>query len=255
MKRWAFFLYGVASHAGFLAVFALLACWIGNLFLPKTIDTPTGTPRTLALAIDLGLLALFAVQHSVMARPAFKRAWTKVIPQPIERSTYVLVSNLVVLLIMSQWRSLDHVVWDVQAPAGRAALWGLFAAGWLMVPVVSLMIDHFDLFGVRQVWLHLRDRPYEPRPFREKLLYRSVRHPLYVGWALAFWATPTMSLGHLLFAGTLTLYMALAARVEERDLVAHHGPVYAQYRRRVPMFVPRLGAARRPLAPETAELN
>src|SRR5262245_13746923 len=164
MKRWTFFLYGVTCHVGFLVVFALMACWVGNLFLPRTIDTPTGTPLGVALAVNLGLLALFAVQHSVMARPAFKRVWTRVVPEPIERSTYVLLSNAVVLLLMWQWRSLEQPVWDVQAPAGRAVLWGLFAAGWLMVPLVSLMIDHFDLFGVRQVWLHLRGRAYEPKP-------------------------------------------------------------------------------------------
>src|SRR5262249_28769488 len=146
----------------------------------------------------------------VMARPGFKRAWTRLVPQPIERSTYCLFSCVVLILLMWQWRGRGAAIWDVLPPAGRWLLGGLFAAGWLLIPAVSLLINHFDLFGTRQVWLYLRGRPYTPLPFRTPLLYDRVRHPLYVGWALAFWATPTMTLGHLLFAGTLTLYMAVA---------------------------------------------
>ena len=195
-----------------------------------------------AVAIDLILLALFAVQHSVMARPAFKRIWTRIVPHPIERSTYVLASNLVTVLLMWQWRGIDTVLWDVRQPVFRAAAWALFAIGWLLVPLVTLLIDHFDLFGTRQVWLHLQGRQYEPLPFRVPVLYKQVRHPLYIGWTIAFWATPTMTAGHLLFAVVLTGYMALAACIEERDLVSHFGEQYENYRRRVPMFVPRLSA-------------
>jgi protein-S-isoprenylcysteine O-methyltransferase Ste14 len=241
MRRWCFFIYGVFCHLLFLATFAYLAGFVGNFLVPKSIDSaPADGP--LAVGIDLLLLDLFGIQHSVMARPGFKRTWTRLVPQPIERSTYCLFSCVALFFLMWQWRGLDAVVWDVQQPAGRWLLWGLFAAGWLLIPAVSLLINHFDLFGTRQVWLYLRRRPYTPLPFRTPLLYNRVRHPLYVGWALAFWATPTMTLGHLLFAGSLTLYMVLAARIEERDLVGHFGDTYRAYQRRVPMFIPRLRA-------------
>ncbi len=240
MKRWIFFVYGVGAHLLFLAIYAYMAAFVGDFLVLKTIDsTPTG-PVGIAVAIDLVLLALFAVQHSVMARPAFKRIWTRIVPTPIERSTYVVFSCAVLALFMWQWCAIDVTVWDVQNPAARAAVWGLFVVGWLLVPAVSFMIDHFDLFGTRQVWLHLRKREYESLPFRVPSFYKRVRHPLYIGWTIAFWAIPTMTFGHLLFAGVLTIYMLLAATVEERDLVAHFGGQYEDYRRQVPMFVPRL---------------
>jgi methanethiol S-methyltransferase len=239
MKRWLFFLYGVLNHLLFFAVFAYMAGFVGNFLVPKTIDSPADASVAVAVGIDLLLLALFAAQHSIMARPAFKRIWTRVVPLPIERSTYVLIANLVTILLMWQWRGIDAIVWDVQQPVLRAGIWCLFAIGWLLVPSVSLMIDHFDLFGTRQVWLYLHGRDYEPLPFRVPLLYRHVRHPLYIGWAIAFWAIPTMTVGHLLFAAILTGYMVLAATIEERDLVAYFGKHYEDYRSRVPMFVPR----------------
>ncbi len=239
MKKWLFFAYGAACHALFFGVFAYMAGFVGNLIVPKTIDTVVGGSAGQAVMINLLLLGLFAVQHSVMARPAFKRVWKKVVPEPIERSTYVLFSNVVVIVMMWQWRGIDAVLWDVRPPILRGLMWGLFAVGWLLIPVVSLLINHFDLFGTRQVWLYLRGRVYTSLPFRVPLFYKHVRHPLYVGWTIAFWATPTMTAGHLLFAGVLTTYMALAAKVEERDLVAHFGDQYEDYRRRVPMFVPR----------------
>jgi protein-S-isoprenylcysteine O-methyltransferase Ste14 len=251
MKRWLFFLYGVACHAGFLAVYAYMCGFTGNLLVPKSIDSPTAAAPPVAAVINAALLLAFGLSHSVMARPGFKRAWTRIVPQPIERSTYVLVSCLMLVLLMWQWRAMPAVVWDIQNAAGRAALWALFASGWLLVPAVSLMISHFDLFGTRQVWLHLRGREYAPLPFRTPMLYAHVRHPLYVGWMLAFWATPTMTAGHLLYASTLTAYMVLAALVEERDLVAHFGRQYEDYRRAVPRYLPRV----RPLgrAPSPAE--
>ena len=240
MKRSFFFAYGVACYLLFLATYTYFCLFTGDLWVPKTIDTPTTASPAVAVLIDLLLVAAFSVQHSVMARPAFKRLWTRLVPNPIERSTYVLLSCVALALLMWQWRSIDSVVWHVEHPAGRAVLWTLFAAGWLMVPVVSLMINHFDLFGLRQVWLHLLGREYEPLPFRTPMLYAHIRHPLYVGWALAFWATPTMTAGHLLFAVTLTVYMGLAALVEERDLVAYFGRHYEDYRQRVPRYVPRM---------------
>lgn len=240
MKRWLFFIYGVTCHLLFLATFAYLAGFVGNLLVPKAIDSPSSLSLIEALAVNLGLVLLFGLQHSVMARPAFKRWWTRIVPEPIERSTYVLFSCIVTVVLVWGWQGIDVVIWDVQQPLARTLLWGLFAAGWLLVPVTSLMIDHFDLFGSRQVWLYLRGREYTQSEFRVPGLYRWVRHPLYVGWALAFWVAPTMTLGHMLFASTMTLYMALASKVEERDLVRVFGRQYEDYQRRVPAIVPRL---------------
>lgn len=241
MKRTLFLAYGIGCHLLFLGTYAYMAGFVGNYAVPKSIDSHPGSSVGAALAINLLLISGFALQHSVMARPGFKRVWTRLVPTPIERSTYVLLSCGVTILLMWQWRSLNLVIWDVQNAAARAALTALFIAGWLMVPVVSLMISHFDLFGTRQVWLYFRGLEYTHLPFRTPMLYSRVRHPLYLGWVLAFWATPTMSLGHLLFAGTLTIYMGLAAIIEERDLIAAYGAKYEEYRRRVPMFLPRLG--------------
>ena len=241
MRRWIYLTYGVLSHALFLVIYALMACFVGNLGIGWSIDAPAASGSALpALAVDLGLLLLFAVPHSVMARPAFKRVWTRLVPEPIERSTYVLISNVLMLGLMAGWQPLPGTVWNVEHPAGRLLLWGLFGAGWLMVPLASLMIDHFDLFGTRQVWLHFRGREYQPLPFRTRAFYRAIRHPLYVGWTLAFWAIPTLSAGHLLFASVLTAYMAIAVRIEERDLIRHLGRAYEEYRQHVPMFVPRI---------------
>lgn len=239
MQRYLFLAYGVGCYLLFLATYACMAGFVGGLW-DHSIDGPVTASPAIAMAINLGLILLFGLQHSVMARPAFKRVWTKVVPRPIERSTYVLLSCVVTAVLMWQWRAMPGVVWHVASPAGRAVMWALFATGWLMVPVVSLMIHHFDLFGVRQVWLHFCGQRYQPLPFRTPYLYQRIRHPLYVGWALAFWATPTMTVGHLLFAGTLTLYMVAAAIIEEKDLIDAYGRQYEEYRRRVPMFIPRL---------------
>jgi protein-S-isoprenylcysteine O-methyltransferase Ste14 len=236
------FAFGVVCHAMFLVVFLYMALFVGGILVPKTIDTPTDDGVPMALLIDVGLLALFALPHSVMARPGFKQWWTQFVPKPLERSVYVLLANVTMILLMWQWRPINVMVWDFHGPVGRALMWTIFAAGWLLVPLASLMINHFDLFGTRQVWLHLRGRADTPQPFRTPMLYARMRHPLYVGWAIAFWAAPTMTLGHLLFAAVLTIYMFVAARFfEERDLVAHFGDTYRDYQRRVPMFVPRLG--------------
>jgi methanethiol S-methyltransferase len=253
MRRWIFFAYGVFCHLLFLATFAYMAGFVGNFWVAKSIDSAPDESLW-AAGVNLLLIGLFGLQHSIMARPRFKDHWTRVIPQPIERSTYVLISIVVTLFLMWQWRGLDTLIWDVTHPVARGLLWGLFAVGWLLVFAATLMIDHFDLFGTRQVWLYLRRRPYTALPFRTPLLYNHIRHPLYVGWALAFWATPHMTLGHLLFAGSLTLYMAFAARIEERDLVGHFGAIYRAYQRSVPMFIPRFGGARSPSeALQTAE--
>jgi protein-S-isoprenylcysteine O-methyltransferase Ste14 len=256
MRRWTFFAYGVFCHLLFLAIYAALAGFVGNLLMPKTIDSePPGNSIDLlfAGAVNLGLMGLFALQHSVMARPWFKERWTRLVPKAIERSTYVLLSCGVVALLMWQWRSIPVVVWDVSHPIGRAAMWGLFATGCLLVPAVSFLINHFDLFGTRQVWLHLKGKPYEVLEFRTPGLYRSMRHPLYVGWTIAFFATPTMTVGHLLFAVVMTAYMGIAVLFEERDLTEVYGEQYRDYQQRVPMFLPRLsGPKPAPKVPELA---
>ncbi len=241
MQRKLFFAYGVFCHVLFLGVYAYMAGFVGNILVPKAIDSPRQGSLLEATVINVLLIALFGVQHSVMARPGFKRWWTQYVPAAIERSTYVLISCILMIVLMWQWRPMGGVVWDVQDPIGRGLLYGLFAAGWLMVPIVSLMINHFDLFGTRQVWLHLTGRTQGHTPFRTPMLYRFVRHPLYIGWMLAFWATPTMTLAHLVFAGLLTAYMLIAIPFEERDLEGVYGRAYVEYRRRVPMLVPRPG--------------
>ena len=246
MLRFFFLLYGVAAHVAFLAVFAYMAGFVGNLFVPKTVDSGEPGPVAEALLINVGLLAIFGLQHSVMARSWFKRVWTRFVPEPIERSTYVWISNALLALAMWQWRPIDLVVWDVRTPGLREALHALFAAGWLLIPLASLMIDHLDLFGTRQVWLHFLGRRYTVPAFRTPLLYSWIRHPLYVGWFVAFWATPTMTVGHLLFAGVLTAYILIAVRIEERDLVQLYGEQYESYRRRVPAFIPFLAGGSKP---------
>jgi protein-S-isoprenylcysteine O-methyltransferase Ste14 len=239
MQRLVFFVYGVFCHLLFLVVYAYLAAFLGNFLVPRALDQPaTGDSTLWAAGIDLALVMIFALQHSVMARPAFKRVWTRLVPTPIERSTYVLASCLVTVLLMWQWRPIPLVIWHVEQPVAWWMLTGLFVAGLLGVPAVSLMINHFDLFGTRQVWLHLRQQEYTSLEFRTPLAYALVRHPLYIGWALAFWCTPTMTAGHFLFAAAMTAYMGIATIWEERDLLAHFGEQYADYRRRVPRFVP-----------------
>lgn len=253
MQRSLFFTYGVFCHVLFLGVYAWMAAFVGNLGfgLVPTIDGPVVDSLGVALAINGGLILLFGLQHSIMARPAFKRWWTQFVPQPIERSTYVLASCLLMILLMWQWRPMGGIVWEVTHPAGRWALYALFAVGWLMVPAVSLLIHHFDLFGTRQVWLHLRGQPYTHLSFRTPGAYRFVRHPLYVGWIIAFWATPTMTVAHLVFAVLLTLYILVAIPIEERDLSAHFGAKYEDYRRRVGALIPRFRKNPEPLAPAT----
>ena len=259
MQRKFFFAYGVGCYVLFAATYAYLACFVGNLFVGRTIDLGPAASTSSALGINIALLVAFALQHSVMARPAFKSWWTRIVPEPIERSTYVLASCLVLIALMWLWRPLDVVIWNVTNPIGWWLLTALFATGWLLVPLVSLAISHFDLFGVRQVWLHLLGRPYTSLAFRTPLPYNLVRHPLYIGWGIAFWATPTMTAGHLLFAAMMSVYMIAASRVEERDLLAHFGHMYEDYRRRVPAFIPlpRLGSSRveaqRPRDTQSAE--
>jgi len=239
MSRVLILAYGLLSYAVFFLTFLYALGFIGNFAVPRTMDSPALVPLGNALLVNLGLLGLFAVQHSVMARPAFKRWLTRFIPEPAERSTYVLMSSLALIVLFWFWQPMGGLVWDVQHPVGRAVLYGLYGFGWLVVLVTTFLINHFDLFGLRQVWLHFRGRPYTQLPLRAPGPYRLVRHPLYVGWLFAFWATPSMSVAHLVFAVMTTLYILVAIRFEERDLVDAL-PGYAEYRERVPMLVPRL---------------
>jgi len=238
LKRVAFFVYGVVCYAVFFATFLYAIGFIGGFVVPATLDGPSTGPLAIGIAIDAGLLMLFAVQHSVMARRGFKERWTRIVPKPIERSTYVLFSSLALIVLFWQWRPLGGVVWSVSDPLGRTILWSLFGFGWTLLLVSTFLINHFDLFGLRQVWLALRDRPYTALTFRTPGPYRLVRHPLYVGWLFAFWMTPKMTFAHLLFAIATTGYILVAIQFEERDLVHFHGESYEQYRRRVPMLIP-----------------
>lgn len=238
MRRWLVFLYGVVNYVIFLGTFLYLAGFLGNLLVPKSIDSGTVGPLSSSLAIDVLLIGLFGLQHTVMARPTFKVWWTHLVPRPIERSTYVLFTNVTLGILFCCWQPIPTVVWDVAAPAGRTAMYGLFAFGWLTVLVTTFLINHFDLFGLRQVWLYLRGKPYTHLRFVSPGPYRFVRHPLYVGWMMAFWATPTMTVGHLVFAAATTAYMLVAIWFEERNLLEFHGDHYAEYRRRTPMLIP-----------------
>lgn len=239
MKRLLIFLYGIVSYAVFFGTFLYAVGFIGNFAVPKSMDSAREIPLVTALLIDAGLLTLFALQHSIMARPAFKRWWTRIVPEPAERSTYVLFSSLALIVLFAFWQPLGGVVWEVTSPLGRAALYAAYAFGWGLVLVSTFLINHFDLFGLRQVWLQLLGRPYRALAFVTPAPYRLVRHPLYVGWLFAFWATPVMTVTHLFFAIATTAYILIAIQLEERDLVAAH-PEYEQYRRSVPMLIPFL---------------
>lgn len=239
MKRAAILAYGIMSYVIFLGVFLYAIGFVGNFATPTTLDGPATGSLWTALAWNVGLLTVFALQHSVMARPAFKRWWTQYVPQAAERSTYVLFSSLAMIAMFHCWQPLGGSIWNVTDPLGQAALYGIFALGWAVVLLSTFLINHFDLFGLRQVWLEFRGQPYTPLAFKTPWLYRYVRHPLYVGWLMVFWATPTMTAAHLLFAVMTTVYILVAIQLEERDLVDHLGEDYAQYRKRVPMLIPR----------------
>ena len=237
-KRIAFFIYGTLSYLIFLGTFLYAVGFIGNFGVPTKLDGVRSGSLGFALAVDVALLGLFAMQHSVMARKGFKDWWTRIVPKPLERSTYVLFSSLALILLFWQWQPLGGVVWSIQDPMARFILRGLFAFGWGLVLVSTFLINHFDLFGMRQVWLYLLDRPYTALRFGTPGPYRLVRHPLYVGWLFAFWSTPTMTLAHLLFSIATTAYILIAIQLEERDLVREHGDSYEAYRRSVPMLFP-----------------
>ncbi|WP_082986195.1 methanethiol S-methyltransferase [Mycobacterium gordonae] len=231
--------YGVISYAAFLGVFLYLVGFVVDVAVPRSVDRAIDGSVAQAVPIDLGLLLLFAMQHSVMARPAFKRWWTRLVPAPIERSTYVLVSSAVFVLLFWQWRSIGTIVWQVDSTLARMVVYSVGALGWLIALASTFMIDHFELFGLRQVLHNLLSKPLVQKGFRVVLLYRLVRHPLMLGFVIAFWAAPTMTAGHVLFAAAFTVYIVVAVQFEERDLVAALGEQYRRYQRRVPMLIPR----------------
>ena len=239
MNRYLAIGYAAASYALFLVTFGYLVGFIADFGVPRTVSHGITAPPLEAVLINVALLGVFAIQHSVMARPTFKRWWTRFVPEQIERSTYVLLSSAVLVLMFWQWRSMSAPIWDITSVAGRLVVWALFWLGWAIALTSTFLINHFDLFGLRQVYLAWRGKPYTDIGFRVRLLYGAVRHPLLLGFVIAFWAAPTMTAGHLLFAVVNTGYMLLAIQLEERNLVAALGDQYRDYRRDVPMLVPR----------------
>jgi protein-S-isoprenylcysteine O-methyltransferase Ste14 len=240
MTRFAFLLYGLVAYLLFFAALLYAIGFVGNVVVPKGIDDGVPTSLGAAVAIDVFLLALFAIQHNVMARPWFKEWWIRFVPQPIERSTFVAISSLLLMLLYWQWRPIPGIAWEFESGLVRGVLWALYIAGWVIVFYSSFVIDHFELFGLKQVYRHFRGLEDETAPFSERSLYRWVRHPLMLGFILAFWSAPTMSWGRLLFAAVTTVWILIAIKIEERDLASFLGEPYVRYRARTPMLVPGL---------------
>lgn len=240
MNKTLSFFYGTVCYAVFFLSFLYAIGFVGDFIVPKSINSGSESGFAPSLIINLGLLGLFAVQHTIMARPAFKRWWTKFVPVQVERSTFVLAASLILLLLFWQWHPMPGVIWSVENPLGNMLLLALFWMGWLIVLLSTFMINHFDLFGLRQVWLHLRNQQYHHIQFQTNSLYRYIRHPIMSGFIIAFWATPHMTAGHLLFAAATTAYILIGVRFEEHDLREFLGKDYDAYRRRVPMLIPFL---------------
>ena len=242
MSRTATLLFALFAYAVFFATFLYLICFVGNFpFAPLTVDRGPDAPVAAAIVIDVVLIALFGIQHSVMARQGFKRAWTRIVPVPAERSVYVLIASLVLIVLFMFWRPIDGTLWDARGTALELPLWVAFAAGWGIVLLSTFLLNHFELFGLRQVWSHASGWEIPAPVFRTPLFYKRMRHPLYSGFVLAFWATPVMSAGHALLAAGMTVYILIAIRHEERDLVRLFGAQYEDYRRRAGMLIPKFG--------------
>ena len=238
MTRLIAFLYGVVAYLVFFGTILYAICFVEGLLVPKAIDTGAVVPLTEALTVNLLLMSLFAVQHSVMARKQFKAWWTQFVPKSVERSTYVLLASLALVLLFWQWRPLPAVVWQIADPRTATAIMGLSLVGWVLVFTSTFLINHFELFGLHQVANNLVGRPMPAVRFRTPVLYKMVRHPIYLGFIIAFWAAPTMTVGHLMFAAVTTAYIFVGIFLEERDLVALFGDEYRRYRERVGMLIP-----------------
>lgn len=238
MKKFLFLLYGVVAYLIFFVTFCYAVGFVTAIFVPKHIDSIPEAPLDYALLVNAALLTLFALQHSIMARPAFKRWWTRFVPEPIERSTYVLLASLCLILLFWFWQPLGGVIWNVESDTARLLLQIISLTGFGIVLVSTFLINHFDLFGLRQVWVYFTGRHYEPLPFRTPFFYKFVRHPIYLGFIIAFWAAPTMTAAHLFFAIMTTGYILAGIQFEENDLVKHFGERYREYRRTAPMLIP-----------------
>lgn len=238
MGRITTLLYGVFCYLVFFATFLYAIVFLGDFAMARTIDSGVEGSIGEALAVNAGLLALFALQHSLMARSWFKRAWTRIVPPAAERSTYVLFSSVALILLFWQWRPIGGLVWQVDSAFGRMSIDGIYAAGWLLLLVATFLINHFDLFGLRQVYLHFRGKPYTALRFRTPGLYRIVRHPIYLAWLCIFWSTPRMTVAHLVFALATTGYILMAIPLEERDLIQVYGDAYRRYKQQVPRILP-----------------
>jgi protein-S-isoprenylcysteine O-methyltransferase Ste14 len=249
MGRVLSFIYGFVVYVIMFLAFLYLFGFLANVIVPKGIDDGIQSSIGIALLVNLVLVGLFGISHSVMARPGFKQWWTNIVPKPIERSTYVLVATLIMYLIFWQWRPMEQVIWSVNAEWLRTAIWVLYVGGIVLLLASTFVINHFDLFGLRQVTLNLLKKPYSYLGFKVTFFYKFVRHPIYVGWLILFWATPDMTLGHLVFAIGMSTYILVAIPIEERDLVTYHGENYRQYKSKVPALIPSLSRVHETVKP------